>query len=83
MDSLYDAFADSCTALTTGTKRQPDKVQLEQLAKQWRSVAADQQREAVRIPFTVAEPTAPAPLAEPAAKLSKQPLRRGRRKKKT
>jgi hypothetical protein len=82
MVSLYDAFADSCTALAARTKRQSDKFRLEQLAKQWRSVAADQQREAVRIPFTVTEPTAPAPFAKPAAKLSK-PLRRWQRKKKT
>jgi hypothetical protein len=79
MVSLYDAFADSYTALAARTKRQSDKFRLEQLAKQWRSVAADQQRGGVRIPFTVTEPTAPAP--KPAAKLSK-PLRRRRRKKK-
>jgi hypothetical protein len=43
MASIYDTFADSCAALAAKTKRESDKVQLLQLADQWRTVPADRQ----------------------------------------
>jgi hypothetical protein len=43
MASIYDTFADSCAALAAKTKRESDKVQLLQLANQWRTVPADRQ----------------------------------------
>jgi hypothetical protein len=41
MTSIYDTFADSFAALAAKTERESDKVQLLQLADQWRSVPAD------------------------------------------
>ena len=43
MTSIYDTFADSFVALAAKTKRESDKVQLLQLANQWRTVPADRQ----------------------------------------
>jgi hypothetical protein len=43
MASIYDTFADSCAALAAKTKRESDRVQLLQLANQWRTVPADRQ----------------------------------------
>jgi hypothetical protein len=43
MASIYDTFADSCAVLAAKTKRESDKVQLLQLANQWRTVPADRQ----------------------------------------
>jgi hypothetical protein len=41
MASIYDTFADSCTALAAKTKRKSDQLRLLQLAGQWRTVVAD------------------------------------------
>jgi hypothetical protein len=41
MVSIYDTFADSCTALAAKTKRKSDQLRLLQLAGQWRTVVAD------------------------------------------
>jgi hypothetical protein len=43
MPSLYDVIADSCAALAAKAKHKSDKVQLLQLADQWRTVPADHQ----------------------------------------
>jgi hypothetical protein len=82
MASVYDAIADSCAAIAAKTKSKSHKVRLNQLVEQWRSVAADQWQEAVRIPYAVVEPTAPVRLAKPVANTSRWSLKRGRPKKK-
>jgi hypothetical protein len=76
MTSPCDTIADNCAALASKTKHKSDKARLQQLVEQWRSIAADQESEAVRRPFALVEPTASVPLAEPPAKKSGQPLRR-------
>jgi hypothetical protein len=54
MASIYDAFADSCTALAAKTKRESDKLRLQQLAGQWRTVTADRQGPGKKPPAPVA-----------------------------
>jgi hypothetical protein len=82
MTSIYDTFADSCAALAAKTKRNSDKVRLQQLVEQWRSIGADQQSEALRRPFALVESTKPLRPTKPSGTVSRQPLRRGRPKKK-
>jgi hypothetical protein len=77
MASIYDTFADSCAALAAKTKRESDKVQLLQLANQWRTVPADRQGPGSKplVPAALASATEnPVPLlARPAPQV---PVRR-------
>lgn len=54
MASLYDAIADNCAALAAKTKRESHKVQLLQLAGQWRTVPVDRQGPGKKPPAPVA-----------------------------
>jgi hypothetical protein len=54
MASIYDAFADSCSALAAKTGRKSDKVRLLRLADQWRTVPADRQGPGKKPPAPVA-----------------------------
>jgi hypothetical protein len=53
MPSLYDVIADSCAALAAKAKHKSDKVQLLQLADQWRTVPADRQGPGKKQPASV------------------------------
>jgi hypothetical protein len=53
MPSLYDVIADSCAALAAKAKHKSDKVQLLQLADQWRTVPADRQGPGKKPPASV------------------------------
>jgi hypothetical protein len=56
MVSLYDVIADSCSALAARTKHKSDRLQLLQLADQWRTVPGDRQgpgkKQATSVPVT-------------------------------
>jgi hypothetical protein len=53
MPSLYDVIADSCAALAAKAKHKSDKVQLLQLADQWRTVPAHRQGPGKKPPASV------------------------------
>jgi hypothetical protein len=79
MTNVYDFLADTCAALAQRTKRQADKVRLQQLVEQWRSVGADQHGEAVRRTFSQLQPAAS--VAVTAAKTFKRKGGRPRKKR--
>jgi hypothetical protein len=45
MTSIYDLFAADCARIAAKTKKKSDKAHLLRLAKQWQTVAAEQERE--------------------------------------
>jgi hypothetical protein len=45
MTSIYDLFAEDCARIAAKTKKNSDKAHLLRLAKQWQTVAAEQERE--------------------------------------
>jgi hypothetical protein len=45
MTSIYEMFADNCARIAAKTKAKSDKAHVLRLEKQWRVVAAEQERE--------------------------------------